>query len=109
MFSHEHRYHYTAVLRENLIVLMTTFSHQVADVNNAGDFASRRRGLPGRANGIIDGDGNARFLLADGATDEGVAGGHWDKELTVNIASPLLHWNCTWRCYTRRDGFIITP
>lgn len=62
------------------------FSHQVADVNDAGDFAARWRGLPGRANRVIDCDGNARFLLADGATDEGVAGGHWGKEgRTVNI------------------------
>ncbi|TNN53601.1 hypothetical protein EYF80_036175 [Liparis tanakae] len=70
---------------------LTCTAEGVADVNNAGDFASRRRGLPGRADGIIDGDGNARFLLADGATDEGVAGGHWDKERTVCVTTLKLY------------------
>lgn len=52
-------------------------THQVADVNNAGHFATRWRRLPGRAHRVIDGDGNTHFLLADGATNEGVVGGHW--------------------------------
>lgn len=50
--------------------------HQVADVNNAGDFAARWRRLPGGANGIVDCDGHSRFLLTDGAADEGVTGRH---------------------------------
>lgn len=49
-------------------------------MNNAGDFAARRRGLPGRANGIVDCDGNSCFLLADGATNEGVTQGHYDSK-----------------------------
>lgn len=52
------------------------FPYKVADVNNAGDFAARWRGLPGCANRVVDCDGNSCFLLADGATNEGVAGGH---------------------------------
>lgn len=74
------------------MAIRTVFSHQVADVNDAGHFAAGWRGLPGRANRVIDCDGDSSFLLADGATNEGVAGGHWDKEgKTVNIVSPLLH------------------
>lgn len=45
-------------------------------MNNVGDFAAGWRGLTGRANRVIDCDGNTRFLLADGAANEGVAGGH---------------------------------
>lgn len=36
------------------------------------DFAARRRGLPSRADRIVDGDGDSCSLLADGATDERV-------------------------------------
>lgn len=39
-------------------------------------FATRRRGLPGCADGVIDGDGHARLLLTDGATHQTVAGGN---------------------------------
>lgn len=56
--------------------MLWTVSHQVADVYDAGDFAARRRGLPGRADRIVYGDGDACPLLADGATDESLAGGH---------------------------------
>lgn len=45
-------------------------------MNNSGDFSARWRGLLSRANRVINCDGNTCFLLADGATDEGVAGGH---------------------------------
>lgn len=55
---------------------MAIKTHQVADVNDAGDFASRWGWLPGCADRVIDRDGNSCFLLADGATNEGVAGGH---------------------------------
>lgn len=53
--------------------------HQVADVDDAGHFAPGRRRLPGCADRVVDGDGNACFLLADGATHQGVAGGHWKE------------------------------
>lgn len=52
------------------------WSHQVPDVNDAGDLSARWRGLPRCANGVVDGDGDSRFLLADGATNESVAGCH---------------------------------
>lgn len=58
------------------------FSHQVADMNNAGDFAARRRRLPSRADRIIDGDADSCFLLADGATNEGVTGRHCNENRT---------------------------
>lgn len=57
-------------------LVMAIKTHQVADVNDAGDFASRWGWLPGCADRVIDRDGNSCFLLADGATNEGVAGGH---------------------------------
>lgn len=70
---------------------MKAFSHQVTDVNNIGNFAARWRWLPGRAHRVVDSDRNTSFLLADGATNKGVAGGHWDKEgRIVNTVSPLL-------------------
>lgn len=64
------------VISRGCRAVRTEFSHQVADVNNAGDFATRWRGLPGSANRVIDCDGNTGFLLADGATNESVVGGH---------------------------------
>lgn len=60
---------------------LAVFSHQVADVNNVGDFAARWRGLPRRTNRIVDCDRNACFLLADGATNEGVTGGHYERDV----------------------------
>lgn len=44
------------------------------------DFSMRRRGLPGRADGVVDGDGHAGLLLAYGATHHAVAGGNWGKD-----------------------------
>lgn len=80
--------------------IRAVFSHQVADVNNAGDFAARWRGLPSRANRIINCDGNSCFLLADWATDEGVTGGHYDKKQNnVNTASPWLNWHRLYSSY----------
>lgn len=55
-------------------------SHQVADMYDTGDFPARRRGLPGRADRIVNGDGDSCPLLADGATDESLTGGHCRKE-----------------------------
>ena len=52
------------------------FSHQITDVNNVGDFAARWRGLPCSAHRVVNSDGDTCFLLADGATNECVAGGH---------------------------------
>lgn len=67
------------IIVELVVAIRRVISHQVADVNDAGDFAARWRRLTGRANRVINCDGNSCFLLADGATNEGVAGRHWDK------------------------------
>lgn len=47
------------------------------DVRN---FPPRRRRLPGGAHGVVDGDGNARLLLTDGASHQTVAGRHWMRD-----------------------------
>lgn len=51
-------------------------TNQVGQVDDVGHFASWRRGLLGCADRVIYGDGHARLLLADGATDQCVTGGH---------------------------------
>lgn len=56
--------------------IRAVFTYQVANVNNAGDFAPRWRGLSSRANRVVNCDGNSCFLLADGTANEGVTGGH---------------------------------
>lgn len=45
-------------------------------MDDIGEFATRRRRLPGGADGIVNGDGYARLLLANGATHDAVAGGN---------------------------------
>lgn len=62
-----------------LVEIPAVLSHQVADMNNAGDFAAGRRRLPSCADRIIDCDADSCFLLADGATNEGVTGRHYNK------------------------------
>lgn len=57
--------------------------HQVADVNNAGDFAARWRWLPGGTNRIVNRDGHSSFLLTDGATNERITGRHCNFK-TIN-------------------------
>lgn len=61
--------------------------NQVGQVDDVGHFASWRRGLLGRADRVVYGDGHARLLLADGATDQGVTWGHWTDE-TREIHQP---------------------
>lgn len=49
------------------------------------DFAARRRGLAGCADRIVNSDGDSCSLLADGATDESVTGGHCaEKKKKIN-------------------------
>ena len=50
-------------------------AYQVGNVDDLGDFAAGRGGLLGQADGVVDGDGHAGLLLADGAAHQGVAGG----------------------------------
>lgn len=47
---------------------------------DARDFAAGRRGLPSCADRIVDCDGDAASLLADGATDERVIRSDCGKE-----------------------------
>lgn len=48
------------------------------------DFAARRRGLAGCADRIVNSDGDSCSLLADGATDESVTGGHCTEKKKIN-------------------------
>lgn len=45
-------------------------------MDDVGDFAMRRRQLPGGADGVVDGDAHAGALLAEGAAHHRVAGSH---------------------------------
>lgn len=57
--------------------MSTLETHQVGHVDDIGGFATRRRRLPGGADGIVDGDRHARLLLTNGATHNAVARGNW--------------------------------
>lgn len=57
--------------------MWTLETHQVGHVDDIGGFATRRRRLPGGADGVVDGDRHARLLLTNGATHHAVARGNW--------------------------------
>lgn len=72
--------------------MLWSVSHQVTDMYDTRDFAARRRGLPGRADRIVNRDGDSCSLLADGATDECVTGGHCaeKKKNKINTQKRLI-------------------
>lgn len=57
-------------------LFLSVLTHQVGDVDDVGDFAMRRRQLPGGADGVVDSDGHTRALLAEGAAHHRVTGSH---------------------------------
>lgn len=48
--------------------------HQVSDVDDFGDLAAWRRLLLADLDRVVNGDGNTRLLLVEGAPGDGVAG-----------------------------------
>lgn len=104
---------------------MAESSHQIADMDDVGDFSSWRWRLPSRTNRVVDCDRNARFLLADWATNERVAGGHWNKVgeiTTISLLSFMFVWGrSTWihqghylpvlfpASWLVRDGDCVSP